>query len=105
MGLLRSSLKENNEAGLPMFTESSFHVGTGKYSRLCVLFPASWAPLLFLPGWKQLLKAGGLWVTSKMKCSIFPHLILTFFKKQNAIWKLKKIDIQFGGGQGGEEAF
>lgn len=81
MGLLRSSLKENNEAALPMFTESSFHVGTGNYSRLCALSPAWWAPLLFPRGWKRLLKAGKLWVTSKMKCSIFSNPVLTFFKK------------------------
>lgn len=34
------TLKENNEEALPMFTESSGRVGTGKYSRLCALFPA-----------------------------------------------------------------
>lgn len=82
MGLLRSSLKENNEVALPMFTESPFHVGNGKYSRLCVLFPASWAPLLFPLGWKQLLKAGRLQVTSTMKCSIAPNPVLTILKNK-----------------------
>lgn len=63
-----------------MFTERSFSVGTGKYSRLRVLFPASWAPLHFPVGWERLLKAGRLWVTSKMKCYIFAKQLLTFKK-------------------------
>lgn len=81
-GLLRSSLKENNEVGLPMFTENPFHVGTGKYSRLCALFPPSWAPLLFLLGWKQLLKEGRFQVTATMKCSVAPNPLLTILKNK-----------------------
>ena len=68
--------KNNNEAALPTFTESSLHVGTGKYGRLRALFPALWAPLLFPPGWKLLLK--GIGFLPKWSVPSFQFMCLTF---------------------------
>lgn len=90
MGLLRSCLKENNEVALPMFTENPFHVGRESTAG-CVLFPASWAPLLLLLGWKQLLKPGRLQVTSTMKCSIAPNPVLTILKSKVPFGKGKRL--------------